>query len=101
MRLKGVLRKPTGKFSIDIFCYRESTENSYCTLQRSAGRKESHVLTKRATLLESFFNFFNFNIGNSDEKEEAQNHRVPRKIRDNDDDVRESKCKLTFILICV
>ena len=52
-----------------------------------------HILTKRATFWDSVFDFFNFNIDSSSEEgQESQGHRVPRKIQDNDD-FSESKCK--------
>ena len=77
---------------IYLILFREAKENSYCSLKRISERRTSneHSLTKRATLWDSFFNFFNFNIGSSDDEDQyeagsAQNHRVPRKIRDNDD----------------
>ena len=104
-KLRIYRKKLTGMESEEKTCdviylilFREAKENSYCSLKRSSERRVSnpHTVTKRATIWDSFFNFFNFNIGSSDENQDeagsAQNHRVPRKIRDNND-FRESKCK--------
>lgn len=60
--------------------YREREENC---IKRSQHRGRA----KRASLWDSFFDFLGFPVKSL--------NRRPRKISDNDDHLRESKCKLS------